>query len=341
MSYNFRKKQYEQSAPIPAKFLMPDGSVSDTLPGGGGSGGSTSWNQVYSKPFNTISTDDFKVENNELKLKAVASPDVVFFNLPDEEDWEDETVTRPFYNQLKSAIDNGKYVIAVETFSADFNSWIYYTVAYNSVDSSEEDSQWINLTSFDGIYVDTLQIFPVSIEKTETEMKGEITIEFDKTDIASVANELFDAIANDLNPVLLEEVGHADYRWKFINSEQDESIGSITGYVFLCSKNGELHKLIIKGNSYQETIISNQASITTLSDWSSLKEGFNSVLISQGTVLGSFTAPNNLRGYFVKNDSEGNGIFTTYNASDCYLIIHSSAISGSEWRVKKVSLTDI
>lgn len=73
MSYenpiDYRKKEYNQSTPIPAKFLMPDGSVSDTLPGGGGGGGSTSWNQVYSKPFNTISTDDFKVESNQLKLK--------------------------------------------------------------------------------------------------------------------------------------------------------------------------------------------------------------------------------------------------------------------------------
>lgn len=73
MSYenpiDYRKKEYNQSTPIPAKFLMPDGSVSDTLPGGGGGGGSTSWNQVYSKPFNTISTNDFKVESNQLKLK--------------------------------------------------------------------------------------------------------------------------------------------------------------------------------------------------------------------------------------------------------------------------------
>lgn len=33
---NFWKKQYEQETPIPAKFLLPDGSITDTLPGGGG-----------------------------------------------------------------------------------------------------------------------------------------------------------------------------------------------------------------------------------------------------------------------------------------------------------------
>lgn len=207
-------------------------------------------------------TPDYKgiqqmYNDNEL---GGGSQEVVFFNLPAEDDWEDENVIRPFYNQLKSAIDNGKFIIVTEKLSGDFDSWVYYTVAYNSVDSSEEDQEWINLTSFDGIYVDVLEIHPVSISKTETEMKGEVIVELDKTDIHSVYEELFD-IFEQTTPVLHEKVGHADYYWKFINDEEDESIGSVTGYVFLCSKNGELHKLVIKSNSYQETIVSNKEEI--------------------------------------------------------------------------------
>lgn len=35
MSETFRQKQYEQAEPIPAKFLLPDGSISDEIPGSG------------------------------------------------------------------------------------------------------------------------------------------------------------------------------------------------------------------------------------------------------------------------------------------------------------------
>lgn len=231
------------------------------------------------------------------------SDKVVFFNIPAREDWEDESIVRPFYNQLKSAIDNGKFIIVVEKLSGGFDCWVYYTVSYNSVDSSEEDQEWIDLISFDGIYVDTLEVFPTSITANESEIKGDVEIEFDKSDISSVADELFDAVANGLNPVLLEDIGHADYHWKFINSEYDESIGAITGYVFLCSKNGELHKLTIYNNTYKEVIISNQASTMPVADAKILGK----IIQYVGTTDSSYT-----NGYFYKC-TESSGTYTWQN----------------------------
>lgn len=48
-----------------------DTTVGDALDtgGGGGGGGTPYWSQVQLKPFKTISNDDFKVEDDELKLK--------------------------------------------------------------------------------------------------------------------------------------------------------------------------------------------------------------------------------------------------------------------------------
>lgn len=127
---------------------------------------------IAPQSFLSCCTDDNKVYQyiktntvDETTGKFRVFEGAVFFNLPAEDDWEDETVTRPFYNALKTAIDNGEFVIVTERLSGDFDSWVYYTVAYNSVDSSEEDQEWINLTSFDGIYVDVLEIHPVSISK--------------------------------------------------------------------------------------------------------------------------------------------------------------------------------
>lgn len=76
--------------------------------------------------------------------------------------------------------------------------------------------------------------------------------------------------------------------------------------------------------------------IVTLSDWNSLKEGFNTVFIPQDTVLGNFTAPNNLRGYIVKNGTNGNGYVADYNDSHRYFVLYSEAFSSSYWRVNPV-----
>lgn len=236
--------------------------------------------------------------------EVINAKKVAFFNIPDEEDWEDETVIRPFYNTLKTAIDDGEFVIVTEKLSGDFDSWVYYTVAYNSVDSSEEDQEWINLTSFDGIYVDVLEIHPVNISKTETEMKGEVIVELDKTDIRSVYEELFD-ISEETTPVLHEKVGRADYYWKFINDEEDENIGSVTGYIFLCSKNGELHKLVVSNNFYQETILSNQASTMPTANAYNLGQ----IIQYTGTTTSDYT-----NGFFYKcTESSGAYSWETVN----------------------------
>lgn len=135
-------------------------------------------------------------------------------------------------------------------------------------------------------------------------MKGEAIVELDKTDIHSVYEELFD-ISEQTTPVLHEKVGRADYYWKFINDEEDESIGSVTGYVFLCSKNGELHKLVVSNNFYQETIISNQASTMPTANAYNLGQ----IIQYTGTTTSDYT-----NGFFYKcTESSGTYSWETVN----------------------------
>lgn len=76
--------------------------------------------------------------------------------------------------------------------------------------------------------------------------------------------------------------------------------------------------------------------VVTVTNWNSLKEGFNAVFITQGTVLGDFTAPNNMRGYIIKNGTNGNGCVTDYNDAHRYFILYSESFQLPYWRFEPV-----
>lgn len=63
MSKTFNEIQYSQANPIPAKFLLPDGTVVDELPtsGGGGSRPSLDWNNAVETVATNTNENTFNV----------------------------------------------------------------------------------------------------------------------------------------------------------------------------------------------------------------------------------------------------------------------------------------
>lgn len=71
--------------------------------------------------------------------------------------------------------------------------------------------------------------------------------------------------------------------------------------------------------------------VITASDPAVTQEGYNLILIPSGTTIGSYTAPNNLRGYAIRNADVVTGMVSDYNLTNVYIVGTSGTIWDHEW----------
>lgn len=113
---DFWKEQYEQANPIPAKFLLPDGTVVDTLPGGAQiDDSSPSSDSVYSSQ---------KVEEISKNKVDASLREFVMLNFAGvgqsahSEDYVYNEIYKVLPNEIKALVDDG-YTVTIPGYMSD------------------------------------------------------------------------------------------------------------------------------------------------------------------------------------------------------------------------------
>lgn len=284
---------------------------------GGGGSGSGSYTDLTHKPkINDVELSGnksltnlglySKTEVNNLLNDKADSTDVYTKTetddlIPDISGKADKstTYTKTEVNTLISTINQFNVEIVDELPTTDIDMHTIYFVPSGSTDSYNEymyiNSNWATIGSTE---IDLSQYYT----KTEAD-----TLLDDKADSDDVYTK------TETDTLLDDKVDDTDIVTSFGGTPSDAKIPS--------------EKLVKAGLDGKA-----DASVITLTDWNSLHEGLNAVLIPKDTVLDDFVAPNNLRGYIMKNGTNGNGCFSDYSDAHKYYLLYSEAFTYPIWR---------